>query len=953
MPEMTNQQPETTFPSCKLEKGFLEPTRRIITVAIACFWWLAMEKDSTGSLLGTTGIDLALIGIAAFLAQAGGAAWQDSLLWGILSRRIHLDAMGNVESLPVVYSVSFTVWIVAWAAANRDRTRSLLLAWHLGLSFDPGFSRTAGLGMAIGWEAAPLNLLLLTASLQAVLTSPTRTWFGGLGLPAFTGAIWLLALHGNGATGQLTCSLIATGILSILFLGTRLQGGVGEPGLFGALALGTVPIFLVALVSGWGESSSLMVFLQKRLSAGSLHPNLLGAGAMTLLLLLASGKDFRTFPASVVPPITAFVGFLALIVLCGSGSRVLMALFLVGGTLMLLRGRLPGKKIVLGILAVFAPILVWRLSQSAYLAEWTLNERFFIWESAFRNVLRAPMTGFGVLPFGLLPQRIDPLAGVWVYDWNYPHSHALVSEILLWGGIPLLALAGFVLIRWIISMAALSHGQAEGEGAGEAILPCLLFLSYGMADFIWFTPSLLFLGISIAWIPIPGEVSPRELPKVFGEPWKWVVLLLAIPPMVGVTTAGIGFSRYSEALAAFRERNPAWVPLMDKAILAAPLNIDFPLQRLLWKWSAGVRPAEGDNREVSLMIQRAPDFYLPWFLRGRLESLKGEFATAAALLEASVNLEPRDSTGIRWANLALARIKASQTWEFAGLNAIARPEWGSAMLLDHPDFASRTRECLASCVSALNPDGIPGVLGFTRAFSSLARRGVGGIAIPPGTFGIPGMPAWLDDLARGVEVESGLSSGSGERVFQSLRGDFDRLGIDRLTILSREADRRGDFATSASAARRVGELWNYRNKNNEDVTTPFFLARSLLQARGFEEARALLDRLDALDPRNPFIFERRGDLLASEGDREGALREFQTALQIVPSARLDPFFSGEPRNILFPCGDHWTFMFERALRRFDPDAPDYHWEEWEEYENRLEQKLKKTGEHSTSFPETQ
>jgi len=1049
-----------------------ETVRRLGMLGIAAAWWV-LQREGESTLTGWLWLDLISIGLCAWGCHRRGGSWQDGLFWGLISRRLHIDAMSAIEGFKPLLSVAWGLWCLAWLRVSSEEGRGLMLIYHASLTFDAGYSRPMGQGMVIGWESAGLDLMMLSVVLRWVTVGvfPSGSRIGRL-VP-LVGALWLLMLHRTGPSGHLSCHFLITS--SLFFLVLFLWPGSGGAGgrIMATLAIGGLPLCLAAWGIGLADASSLAVFFQKRIFAGGLHPNLFAAWSLGLLPVLIWGEGWERLPKDARRVINA----LALIVygatIVGAGSRIILLILATilgaglasGVQLWASRGRLHSVLIWVLVAVAFVPI-GFRIFQSASLMEWTMNERWFIWRSAADNIVREPWTGYGVFSYGQLPQRIDVEKAVWVSDWIYPHVHQIFLEMIVWGGFPLLGLALYVVFR--------RFREASKSFSGMSVSFISLLLA-GQADFFWFTPASLFMGMTVLLGPSdpseadgkkadgtkaegtkaegrkvegaeverrkvedPGievsgiEVSGIEDPgievsgiegrklegierkavgpvnqlmirknqsiagtakKNNGRAWLWPPLLIGLISGFSMVSQPLAFTRYRESLEAFQRKDPNWAKLLSEASWRSRLRIEPRLYRLMLKWTSGSRPDSLDKIEIRRLTEEWPEYYLPWFLLGRVCILEGKTGEAIAPLRRSLDLEPRDLSGIRWATLALAEEaegtlipalshgerelgEAGQKPEvrnqmpevglssgdgepdgaiagripsgdmeidgsdplFCAWNAVQRPSWGGPTILGHPDFGPGFREKIrAFCLMRPRNDVFSALqtLNAARSFLDEGER----LPLPARSqedrFVIP------DGIAHywnGLSMEESAMASDPIPLLASWSKNLVAMGISELLAVARIADRCGRFDLVASAADLVAERWNYRNKNDEDLLTPFLMARVLIEKGNPDAAVEMLYRVLSADPGNPWIIERLGDAHLRAGRLDDAESSFKSALEIVAGARLDPGFVEGPRSIFSQTGDHWTILFERAFRRHDPVCGRYHWARWKNFQERLSEK---------------
>jgi len=130
--------------------------------------------------------------------------------------------------------------------------------------------------------------------------------------------------------------------------------------------------------------------------------------------------------------------------------------------------------------------------------------------------------------------------------------------------------------------------------------------------------------------------------------------------------------------------------------------------------------------------------------------------------------------------------------------------------------------------------------------------------------------------------------------------------------------------------------YNFRGKNYEDLAGQYLFARFAAATGEYQQAVGMLDKLSAFDAGSPIISRLQAECHAAMGLPDAAKGYVNLARQQAQFARLDPFFREEPRNLLWPQGDQWIFLFERLFRRYDPEARRYEATRWDEFLTSLE-----------------
>lgn len=886
----------------------------VLAVVTGC-WIFLYEIPARGSLFGSPALDLAWMAVCVGIASWRGRPFVESLLWVVLSHRLHLDAMGEFEAFQALVSLAWGGWGVCLMLAETAEQRMLLVGYHLGLTFDTGMCRPIGLGMSFSLDAAALDLLLLTGGMSRIARGSVPA-LRRIPVVILTGALCLLALsHAAGPGSNTAVMLLALGSMAIFFLAPGPAAAAGDR-LMQVLVIAGLPVALAALGMMMGETSLWTAF-QKRVFAGGLHPNLLAAYSLAMLTFIIRPTAWDVFPASGrrVARAGSFVAYFG--VLLASGGRAAILVFLLLLPIVFRRrfvdvcaGRMVMPVIAVGVLCLY------KLSDASVWFDIMHNERFLIWRSAVSRILEQPWLGHGMMALGQLPQSLPYEVRMLPGDWVYPHTHNLFLEIALSGGFPLLALFLAATYVW---------GTAPALSSGNATLG-FAFLVLGLFDFVWFTPSLMALGISRYCETMHGPDSQAETTHAKScVPWAIMgALMVMICAVFTVSRAPFLYRRSVELLG---DRNPAWVETLDKAAAARPTDLSIRLQRLLIRWNTGTAPSDADRSEIDAIIADWSGYYLPRFLRGRLHLLAGHPDRALDDLAASVSLEPRDLLGIRWGHLALARAAVGADPSDAAWEAVLRGAWGPSLVLDHPSFGATMTSMLVSRWKATMPNDIYEAQLVANIGTHLARRGVR-------------LPTKEPDPALAQKFP------------EHIRDAWALLDLFRNPPANLEIDPSWDMRCLSFMLERAAQAKNKdiferiyhniqdkiirRNKRHEHLDGDFLSV-------GFLPPEAALERLQALrqyDPGNPWIIERSGDILAESDRLDEAGHEWRMALKLCSTVRLEPVFSGGPRSwALNSTGDQWMQVFETALRRYDPEAVGYHRQAWDEFIARLKRKV--------------
>ena len=886
-----------------------------VLLASAGGWVYWYELPWRGNLLGEAAIDLAWMVMCVGIATWRRGSFAENLLWVILSRRLHLAAMGEFEAFEVLVSMSWALWGACLMLAATDEQRMLLAAYHCGLTFDPGRCRPIGLGMSFGLDAAALDLFLVTAGMSRIARGclPTIHWVPTGLLAGFLG--FLALVHGRGPGTNTAVILLALGSQAFFFLAPGAAAATGDR-LMQVFVLAGLPIVLTGFGMMLGEAD-LWTAWQKRVFAGGLHPNILAAYALAMLTFILRPAVWDLLPVFTRRVARAVSGIAYVGILLASGGRAAILVFLLTVLFAFHRrfAEMTAGWMLLPTLAV-GLISLHKLFATSLWFEIFHNERFLIWRAAIDQIRAQPWLGHGMMAFGQLPLFLPVEWRMIPNDWIYPHTHNLFLEIALTGGLPLLVLFLTTVVWWATSPTVSSGSLILGS----------TFLALGLFDVVWFVPSLMALGMSVYCEVTRGPGSSDEPLATYGTK-PWLILPVAVAMISLAFLLHRGPFLFRQSIEVLGDRNPAWSETLDRAATVRPSDVAIQLQRLFIRWSTGIVPSEADLVELDEIAAGWPGYYLPRFLRGRLRELAGQPHQALKDLAASVACEPRDLLGIRWARLALAQANLGLDPTDAAWEAVLRGGWGPSLVLDHPVFGASMTFLLVSRWAAAKPQSVYQAQMMADIGIHLARRGVP----------LPAKPV-DPDLARNFpeHVRDAWTLLDLLRFPHSTPRFDPSWGMGCLLYML-------DLAAKSNRQEQAKEIYQLiqtkivrRSKEHENLRSDF-LASGFLSP---DEALERLQRLGQSDPGNPWIIERSGDLLAAVGRVVEAQKKWRTALELCATVRLEPVFSDGPRPwALGSTGDQWTLAFETALRRFEPAAVGYHRLAWEAFMARLRDKL--------------
>lgn len=940
------------------------PLTSVVTRAAAwiflILWAKLIFSENHSLLLPGSSLDPAVMFII-IAAGLYGKKYSGFLpAFALVSYEVHCQAAVRVENFQVFYVIS---WLLCtyYIYKEPDRAASLVI-YHAGISFDPGSAVTMGVGMQAGISAAPVTVMFLLFYCRELLHD--RICFAAdiRHFLAVGALAWLAVNHYQGMAADFTSQFVAFAASALLFFATC--SVAAEPRqqqrIVDTIAFSGILVIGAALTNQALESATLGEFFSRRAWAGSLHPNHLATWCLATVWVIIAG--IRNNPAvHYNRRLLLIVAYLLYMIV--SGARIILAIAAASIALHLFVGRFFAANPVVKsgakpeasakntrsmmlpavLAAVVLGAVILRLGYKFDYSEFARNERLVVWKTAVSLISQAPFTGHGVLQFALLPQRTSPETALWVYDWNYPHTHQGLLEMLLWGGIPLLLLS---LVCWL---KAFNGWRTAGMLVGFAAVSATL-----LADFTWRTPAMMVLGFFYLLYPRP-EIA--EQPKI-GNNIKRLLAVGCLAVIIWLVQMHVGFIYFNRALRSLSGGSDSWKSEIAEAAWCLPFSVDARMQQLLWTLS---REGTGDAfvRSLSELRRKFPAFWPPVFVEARRCELAGDLHTALALYESTLAFENVDLTGIRNARAALVADRLQDS-RFTGFfeEAMARGEWGAAMLLNHPDRAARYRQLALDTLVNQTPGNFWEALKLAKIFQNLARNSV--LADVELVQKLQGnrLPDWLLD-----DVFASLARAQAERIAEKyteadlshtgrlkprLLSVFDRSEIDLLAESLRQRGpaslrtlawirlEQADPGAFIAAYDQMLKSYNFRGKNYEDLAGHYLFAKFAAATGDYQQAVGMLEKLCAFDAGSPIISRLLAECHVSMGLPDAAKGYVNLARQQAQFARLDPFFREEPRNLLWPQGDQWIFLFERLFRRHDPEARRYEADHWQKFLASLE-----------------
>ncbi|MFZ5951781.1 MAG: tetratricopeptide repeat protein, partial [Candidatus Rifleibacteriota bacterium] len=605
-------------------------------------------------------------------------------------------------------------------------------------------------------------------------------------------------------------------------------------------------------------------------------------------------------------------------------ARLILAIAIVAHLLWFGRKLLRDRRTWLPAIALVVLSLM-RFLQKFNWAELLKNERLMIWYSAVQNIVSAPFTGFGAYPMSFLPQSFPQGSEFWIYDWNYPHAHQMLLEIMLWGGVPLVA-TGFAIIFWCF--------KCNKMGVYRSAL--VFMLATGLLDFAWGSPAMLAMATFMLFFPFQ-QVEKASMPSPVA---RILVLPAFLAAFAGLFAWQANVQTFEKGTLLFSEGIKGWDRVTG--IATAGMAEPFPAMHLQTRLVTTGAPARDILARGELLTKEFPEYYAVWFLQGRILELQGDLAKAADCYARSLELEPRDLTGVRSARLMLCKLAMGETVqqnENQLLQIFKKGIWGRALILNHPSYSDELK--------VFGPKAIENYL-FKPEFQLIDKLFLIKNAAEWGmkldlklvseiSERCTEFPDWLQDELNSAILKIRFQEKAPfkliEQNLQTAKGPATCRTVAMIAIEQNCPD------MAIAAYHRHRQLYNFRGKNYEDLQMQFLAARAFIRLNRLDEARNELDRIAAFDHVNPFIFELLGEIEQLRNDREKAEYFWSKASRFAMNSRNLPYFIYGPNDDNWPEGDHWSLMIEKALRVRDQQAKTYCKIEWQAYLESLKKRI--------------
>lgn len=870
------------------------------------------------SLFYTKELDYLLL-IAASLAFFGKNGFSGLHFLALtISYSVHCYSAQFVGNFDIFYSIS---WLLnAVILIKSPALIDFSIVYHLGLSFEPSMTRTTGLGMQMSFYCSQQAILIMAATLQRLQDKKTVFTFDSRHIVVVFIGLFMLSKHCLAISAGCTSEFLMLFASLVLFWSIKRENGTRNFLL--AFLLGGVMVALISIANLLLVSEGLSEILRRRASAANLHPNRIAVWLFTGLWMAMLLKPLVQWTQQRF--LSVFTGLLW-ITLVFTGSRLVLLLAVVSfAYYFFFSGKLKlsaSMKFLFSLMVFFAAL---RFFQQFNIAESLQNERFAIWYSAWNSFLAKPFTGHGIMSFSYLPQSFRQESCFWLYDWNYPHAHQGILELLNWGGIPFLLAFAFIWVK------AWQRNNAHVFRAG------LLFVTISaMPDFAWSSPSLV--AIATYFLFFNSRTSGIPVPHLRNTRWELVPIVILIIAILGAFAFENNIQGFELAGKDFAKSGKVWPKLASESVFNLKNDPSPKLHFILWQAAAGFETSTLLKSSMEL-VEKYPQYYVGWFLLGRMQEISNNYIEASNCYERSLRLEPRDLNGIRNSRFIISRLRSGdkKVEDSKILNVLCRGNLGLPILFNNPEYGSNlAADAKRVAEATYTNEKYPEI----ERFYLIKNRVEWGTN--PGSRSIEALintnlPAWIKDelsafLLMTKFSEMTVSREELEKQLQPESGSYSSKAICKIAL----EQNLQELALKAYQQHR--RKFNFRNKNHEDLPAQFYAAKAFLSLKKFQQSIFELERIQAYDPANPFIFELKAHAYEGLGQKDWAIDSLKMAIMVFNNARTLPYYRENANEFSWPEGDHWTLVIEKTLRKRDPEALKYCSDRWNRFGKRLNQ----------------
>jgi O-antigen ligase len=787
--------------------------------------------------------------------------------------------------------------------------------YHLGLSFETSMMRNTGLGMQMSYYCSNQVTMLLAVVLKRLIAPINRVSADIRHLIAFFTGLTLLTQHSiiiePGYTSQYSMFFFSL----LLFWAT--SSAEKKSSYFVALMSGGLVVVFNSYLNSILVSESILELFARRASVPGIHANRLATWLLSMLWFLIYLKKTKRFNKTLISSL--FVIFTFLLVL--TGARLILSIALFTFILYFVADKWwKFSYKAAAVVLLVAGLFFIRITQQISINELVQNERFSIWYSAWQNILHKPLTGHGIMSFAFLPQFVYEANRYWILDWNYPHSHQIFLEILIWGGVVLLF--SFMLVIAI-------NLYSKPEKLYRFTLLSLLLT--GLGDFAWNTPSMTTIVSFLLFFPFQNNFKTLKVRM----PFRFLTALLLAVSIFAAVNLQHSVYLFESSSKIYQSGVLGWRSLSAKAAKLISNEPYVAMHDIVRKLAAD-HSLEALTKKSLKLTRQFDKFYASYFLYGRLLELQNKYSEAWLAYKKSLELEPLDLSGIRTARLIISSLKANKKIELRQklFDCLIRDNWGIYICFNHPLFGdvikTKTKKYIPEFVNNKNN---PVIERFLVALN-LAKTGLIKDEHILAKLEVENFPGWLEDKkealllliknnkkpASAKELKFILAKKPGPQVCQAIMKMALKINKPEIALDAYKIHRRS---------------FKYRNKNHEDLKAQFFAAKAYMLSKNYKKALFEINRIRAYAPGNPFVMAVRAEALLAGKKYEDALECFKWARKLVVNARALPFLNQEPEGMEWSEGTHLTMLIEKTARFKDPEALSYCKNEWLKFKKEM------------------
>lgn len=869
------------------------------------FLYILLISDAdTGFITGSFDLIIVFLFIIFNTFRNGFSAIYILIL--LISFDIHSYGASQLGNFALFYQIS---WLVnAFLLIFQPGLTEASVIYHLGLGFETSMMRNTGLGMQMSYYCSNQVILLLAVVVKRLELPFKRFSLDIRHLIAFFVGLTLLNHHSIVINPGYTSQYLMLFFSLILFWATSPREN--KNAYIVALMAGGFIVVINSYLNSFLVAESLAEFFSRRASVSGIHANRLAAWILSMLWFLLFLQKDRVIKKKV--SVVIFIILSLLLILTGARLVLMIALISFVFYFLIEKGyRLSLKSLT--ILLIVSGLFALRISQQISLNELVQNERFSIWYSAWQNFLQEPFTGHGIMSFPLLPQFVYDDNRYWILDWNYPHSHQLILEILLWGGVVLFS--GFLLVT------AISFYRNKSRLYRFALISLLLT---GVADFAWNTPSMTTLASFLLFFPLAIKAKTIRIKA----PFKLVAVLLLGVSIYGAVNLRHSIFLFESASKKYQNGKRGWRKMSEKAAAHIGSEPYAAIHNIVRKLAADHSLKKLATKSKRL-TQKFSQYFASHFLFGRIMELEGKSKEAFKAYKKSLKLEPLDLSGIRTARLIVAGLKANKkiNMEQKLVECMIRDDWGVYICINHPLFGNLLKEKTKNIINDFVKNrGKPTIERLLLALN-LAKTGLLEDYKVLEKIDIDSFPEWLKDKRDALLLlmknnDKAVREDKLKKILLTNPGPQVCKSIMKLALKNKIPE----LALKAYKMHRDG--FKYRNKNHEDLEAQFLAAKAFILSKNYKKALFEINRIRAYAPGSPFVMALKAETLFDLRNYKQALESFKFARKLIINSRALPFAIEEPDEKSWAEGTHLTKLIEKTARFKDPEALSYCKKKW-------------------------